>query len=325
MSSPQHSRCRIFIGSSSEALDFANALQELLSSPSSGIQAQVWTQGVTTLSSTTIESLTRTAQNVDFAVFLLTPDDVVRSRGQLSALPRDNVLFEFGLFMGAIGRDRVFLAYQTGVDIKILSDMSGVTYAPFEAPATPADMPLCLGPAANKIRAQVRAVGPRFHARRFVTSDEAHDYIYDLLRNDDIRSVHHLAVSNAPFSSTPKISEFPDHVSAFLSRGGRRYWYLFREYSTSAHRRKLADLLKSSFADNSEVRIASPLLPTEPRFSLLLFDPRAAIIVDQPHLSVHQFSCITDPLSLALCHRLFRAYWEFGTQSGERIAGTVGE
>jgi predicted nucleotide-binding protein len=45
----------------------------------------------------------------DFAILVLTPDDLTQSRGKQQPSPRDNVVFELGLFIGALGRDRVFM------------------------------------------------------------------------------------------------------------------------------------------------------------------------------------------------------------------------
>jgi len=305
---------RVFIGSSSEALDIANSLQELLFNPGQGTYAQVWNQGVTPLSASTIESLLRAAAEVDFAVFLLTPDDVVGTRGQHSPLPRDNVLFELGLFMGILGRERVFLVYQTGVDTRILSDLSGVTYAPFELPSAQSDISAHLGPAANRIRTQVRALGPRRQARMFQGPDDAHQYMYDLMAKDDVRSIHHLSVSEARYSRTAVMDDFPKHLTAFLERGGTRYWYLYREYPGLEYRGRFAQQFTESFSDKIEVKAASSLMPIEPRFSMLVFGNRAAVIIDQPHLAAHEFACVADSKGVELCHRLFRAYWEFGAQ-----------
>ena len=44
----------------------------------------------------------------DFAVLVLTPDDITLSRGTTIASPRDNAIFELGLFMGTNGRNRTF-------------------------------------------------------------------------------------------------------------------------------------------------------------------------------------------------------------------------
>jgi hypothetical protein len=44
------------------------------------------------------------APAVLFAVLIITPDDVVSSRDIEAQAPRDNVMFELGLFMGRLGR-----------------------------------------------------------------------------------------------------------------------------------------------------------------------------------------------------------------------------
>jgi predicted nucleotide-binding protein len=49
------------------------------------------------------------SKETDFAAFVVTADDVTASRGRRKASPRDNVVFEIGLFMGAIGRERTFV------------------------------------------------------------------------------------------------------------------------------------------------------------------------------------------------------------------------
>jgi len=119
----------VFIGSSSEALADATCIKGSLSRHN--LTCRLWTQGVFQLSQTTIEDLVRASQEVDFAVLFLTPDDMTSSRGRRKASPRDNIVFEIGLFMGAIGRDRTFLAVPKGVDLKLPTDLLGVTHAPY--------------------------------------------------------------------------------------------------------------------------------------------------------------------------------------------------
>ena len=58
---------------------------------------------------TFIEALEEELAQSDFAVLTLTPDDQTESRGKVSMAPRDNVLFELGLFMGRLGRNRTLL------------------------------------------------------------------------------------------------------------------------------------------------------------------------------------------------------------------------
>ena len=73
-----------------------------------------------------IESLEIELWRADFAVLLLTPDDKVISRSRRRGAPRDNLIFELGLFVGAITRMRTLMAIPSGVDLKIPTDMLGV-------------------------------------------------------------------------------------------------------------------------------------------------------------------------------------------------------
>jgi predicted nucleotide-binding protein len=75
--------------------------------------------------------LEQAAQSSDFAVLVFTADDSLRSRGKKHAAPRDNVVFELGLFMGASRRERTFMVVEKSKGIKFPSDLHGVTYLGF--------------------------------------------------------------------------------------------------------------------------------------------------------------------------------------------------
>jgi len=67
--------------------------------------------------------------DVAFAVVLFTPDDVGYPTGKAElAKPRarQNVVLELGFFMAALGRERVCLLYEPGVEVP--SDYAGVLY-----------------------------------------------------------------------------------------------------------------------------------------------------------------------------------------------------
>jgi len=85
------------VGSSSEGMEFARAVGAKLESDA---EVTVWEDGIFELGYTAIESLTVALSRFDFAVLVLTPDDVVQSRSIDRPGPRDNVIFELGLFMG---------------------------------------------------------------------------------------------------------------------------------------------------------------------------------------------------------------------------------
>jgi predicted nucleotide-binding protein len=70
---------------------------------------------------------------VGFAVVLLTPDDVGSAASDPEALKpraRQNVIFELGFFVAALGRRRVFALYKGDVDLP--TDYTGVVYTPLD-------------------------------------------------------------------------------------------------------------------------------------------------------------------------------------------------
>jgi len=71
--------------------------------------------------------------SVDFAIVLLTPDDIgypANDKSKKSTRARQNVLLELGLFIGVLGRSRVCALYKRGVEIP--SDYQGVLFTPMD-------------------------------------------------------------------------------------------------------------------------------------------------------------------------------------------------
>jgi len=97
---------RLFIGSSVESLDIADAVNLNLDHQT---EVTIWRNGTFELSNNTIDSLVKKAESVDFSLFIFSPDDIAIIRNQQKAVVRDNVLFELGLFIGAIGKERCFI------------------------------------------------------------------------------------------------------------------------------------------------------------------------------------------------------------------------
>ena len=122
-------RPKIFIGSSTEGLKIAQSIQVLLDK---SCEVTIWSQGVFGLSQGTLESLVLALDKFDFAILVLTPDDMTISQEQTTQSPRDNVLFELGLFVGGIGRDRTFIVFDRSRQIKIPTDLAGITFASFQ-------------------------------------------------------------------------------------------------------------------------------------------------------------------------------------------------
>jgi len=141
---------KIFIGSSSEGSRVAQALGVSLDRDRVA-QPCHWSN-VFDLSSTTVESLEQAAIECPFAVFVLTPDDFVKSRGATKKSPRDNVLWEHGLFCGKNGRDHTFILMPSDVEnLKIPSDLLGVTVATYESARLENDITAALSTASFEI------------------------------------------------------------------------------------------------------------------------------------------------------------------------------
>ena len=96
----------IFIGSSSEALPLARAVRDELTKQ---FLPDLWSENLFELGEDTLTNLLRFVQCYDFAVLVISDDDVTTSRKTTQASPRDNVIMELGLFLGALGRRRAFV------------------------------------------------------------------------------------------------------------------------------------------------------------------------------------------------------------------------
>ena len=151
--------CRplVFIGSSTEGLDVAKALQQNLNDICEG---ELWTQGFFRLGNGYLETLVNGSQTYDFAILVLTPDDMIDSRGVTQQSPRDNILFELGLFIGVLGRQRTFAVLDGTADIKLPSDMAGVSLAQYRPP-TRGTLQAALGTVSTQIEAAIRDQGLR--------------------------------------------------------------------------------------------------------------------------------------------------------------------
>jgi hypothetical protein len=170
-------RSRVFIGSSSESAPFALAIERNLHP--SGFEVIVWSKGVFHSGSYVLESLLEELDSADFGVFVLAADDVVRIRGKQLFAPRDNVVFELGLFIGRLGRQRVFAVSPFGEKLKMPSDLEGVLIGSFSSERSDQNLTAALSPACSEIADLMRgrktrpktspllaALGARVAARR---------------------------------------------------------------------------------------------------------------------------------------------------------------
>lgn len=116
-----------------------------------------WDQGVFEAGGVTLDSLREEAQRADFAVLVATPDDSVTSRGRESLAARDNVIFEYALFVGVLGRQRVYLL--PIADLKLPTDVLGITRLPFQT-RTDENLRAAVAEAALLVEERIGTLGP---------------------------------------------------------------------------------------------------------------------------------------------------------------------
>jgi len=155
---------RLFIGSSVEGLNIAYAAQQNLQHSA---EVTVWDQGVFNLSVSALDSLIKVLQSCDFSLFVFSPDDVIRIRDSEHPMIRDNVIFELGLFIGRLGKERCFILMPDKADdVRIPTDLIGMTPCTYETGRSDNSYQAATGPACHEIRKLITSKG------LFLISDE---------------------------------------------------------------------------------------------------------------------------------------------------------
>jgi hypothetical protein len=127
---------RIFLGSSGKQAELLEAITQGLEDVA---DVEPW---MTTFNPgrSTLDRLVELSQQVDFAAFVFAQDDWTTTDatqdGQAS--PRDNVVFEAGLFGGALGIRRTFILHANGS--KLPTDLLGLTSVRYDPAALPGEV-----------------------------------------------------------------------------------------------------------------------------------------------------------------------------------------
>ncbi|EGQ7830722.1 nucleotide-binding protein [Vibrio parahaemolyticus] len=120
----------VFIASSVEAISVAEAVNIKMEYDA---QVKQWDNAFD-LSSITITSLIERAKKTDYGIFVFHPDDKTTIRQNEYSSVRDNVLFELGLFIGALGIERCFVLIpkSTESSFRMPTDLAGVTTTTYD-------------------------------------------------------------------------------------------------------------------------------------------------------------------------------------------------
>lgn len=165
----------MFIGSSSKAKSVAKALRANFKS-SAKLDVRVWDISNWKKSYSSLSALFEFLETYHYGVFLLTPDDAVKqpaeSKKKLTKAPRDNVIFELGLWFGRVGRDRTFYVRPHNIDLSIPSDLDGIDAITFHWPedietCDTSDLRAALADAADEIVEAVEAYEQRARSKNY--------------------------------------------------------------------------------------------------------------------------------------------------------------
>lgn len=121
----KESKMKIFIGSSKEAKDtgelrtIATILEEFKHTPIKWCDTGVFYAG-----EYTFDCLAEKADEVDAAIFIFKADDKTWYREDIISSVRDNVILEYGLFSGKLGRQKVAMIYSGNP--ATISDLQGL-------------------------------------------------------------------------------------------------------------------------------------------------------------------------------------------------------
>jgi Predicted nucleotide-binding protein containing TIR-like domain len=151
---------RLFVGSSAEALEVAYAIQENLDFDA---ETTVWSQAFFHPSQSALNDLVTALDRFDFAAFVFAPDDVINIRGRIQPAVRDNVIFELGLFFGALGVKKCFLVMPRDTERPHLpTDLLGVNPLSYAERRSDQNLIAALGPACNQLRRAFRSASAGF-------------------------------------------------------------------------------------------------------------------------------------------------------------------
>ncbi|WP_050465752.1 TIR domain-containing protein [Herbaspirillum autotrophicum] len=148
-------RITVFLISSVEALPIARAIANAFEHDEFNVIP--WQEGVFKVASYSLEALEHQLGIADFAIAIAQPDDLVKVRRKNYHAPRDNVIFELGFFMGRLGRNRAILMEPWGEDVKLPTDLKGVTTIRYKYSAENLDQ--AMHTACNRLRSHILELG----------------------------------------------------------------------------------------------------------------------------------------------------------------------
>lgn len=264
---------RIFVGSSSEGLEHAKAVEAYLSDD---FDVLLWTRGLFRPGLYNLEALEEAIHAVTFAVIVGTPDDVLVKRGVTNSTIRDNLILELGLFIGRLGRKRTLLLVPKAVDLSLPSDLLGLSHAEYDARASTQltkEVLRALQAGASEIR---RALLHEAHEERRIQGERE----ASLMRSERLQAVGR--IMRAVIQLRDICVELPGRVLDSLSDKSK-----FDEVKVEASR-QVAVLHDGWIEDARLMGVTEPLaaLVAATRATIEAFPYPAVVVSDQDAASV---------------------------------------
>jgi hypothetical protein len=164
----------VFIASSTEALPIARAVKQNFDQEA---DVDIWNENIFALNRSNLDNLLNRASYYDFGIAVFTPDDEAVIRKHKVKVTRDNVIFEFGLFLGRLGPNRTFMIVQEGV--QLFSDWDGIGRATFR----PRDnLVAAVGAACDRIRGEMTVAKELPHFTMLPSTSLAIGYYNNFLK-----------------------------------------------------------------------------------------------------------------------------------------------
>lgn len=174
-------RPRIFIASASESLAIARQLEVRLQTIA---EVVIWDAMMARIGEPCLDILINMVDKVDFAIFIFSDDDKVTSRGIDFDAPRDNIIFELGLFMSKLGKHRTYIVNSIE-NLKMPTDLAGVTYGLFKSLRSDDNLAHAVSPVCTLIEQQIANHGIRGERVNFFNKQ-----IFSIKIEEDIARTH---------------------------------------------------------------------------------------------------------------------------------------
>lgn len=127
---------KIFIAASTSADDYATAVKGHLEK---AFDVYVWSDIGSSNSKFLPENIRSLPFQYDFGVFIFSDDDILTKNNERLVITRDNVLFEFGVFVGNLGYERCYILAPNLPKFHLPSDLDGFLFHPFAKPENSSD------------------------------------------------------------------------------------------------------------------------------------------------------------------------------------------